>query len=148
LESVPLRLMIICVVAALSVVPAAEGLQEMKSRDFLRRATLELERTISAAEVVGVEGPGSVRTVALDFTGGVSQRFLSLSVGDRQGGPNESTIIMKLTSGATVLKSASEPPACLRSSAGESLVITDPEPTIRLSCQLENCSWFVLVEVE
>lgn len=147
LESIPLRLMIICVVASLSIVPAAEALETLKSRDYLRRVTLQLEQIVSAAEVVGVEGPGSARTISLDFTGGGSVRFQSLALGDRPGGPNSSSAVLTLSTGARIIRTASSPPTAIRSVQGSGLAMADSEAILRLSCQLENATWYVLVEV-
>ena len=147
LESIPLRLMIIAVVAALSVVPAAEALETLESKDFVRRAVLQLECVISTAQVLAIEGPGSVRTVLLDFGGGGSVRFDSISIGDREGGSNMSSAILTLSSGARIVRSASDPPVCMRSPEGHAVHLETPAAKLRFSCELLNATWYVLVEV-
>lgn len=147
MESIPLRLMIIAVVAALSIVPAAEALETLKTRDFVRRATLEVERVIAAAQIVGVEGPGSVRTVSLDFGGGGSARFKCLDIGDGAGGTNVSAAVLSLTTGARIFRSASDPPVCLRSAQGGVVHVSTPVVKLRLSCELADSTSFVLVEL-
>lgn len=146
LESIPLRLMIVCIVAALSVVPAAEALQDLKSKDFVRRAALGLDQLVAAAEIVGTEGPGSVRTLSFDFGCRGPNKFQSLSIGDREGGPNATAVILELSTGAKMVRCANEPPVLLRSASGIGLTIFDPAPTIRLSCRLDGNTWHVLVE--
>jgi len=147
LESIPLRLLIIAVVAALSLVPAGEALETLKSRDYVSRATAQLERIVSAAQIVAVEGPGSVRTLALEFTGSGSAQFRSLTIGDRVGGANMSAAVLILTNGARIVRWADDPPATLRSAVGAGLQVTAPVSRMRMSCGFENASWFVLVEL-
>jgi hypothetical protein len=66
LESLPLKLMIVAMVACMSVIPAGQALDELRDRDYVARAKLQLETVISAAQMLMIDGPGGVRTLRLD----------------------------------------------------------------------------------
>lgn len=105
LESLPLKLMIVAVVASLSIIPASEALDSLRVRDFARKAELQLDLVIGTAQVVGIEGPGSVRTLDLDLDGGTRMRFASLSIGDHRGGANMSSVVLRFVGGGLTGKS-------------------------------------------
>ncbi|MGQ9587685.1 MAG: hypothetical protein ACUVT7_04800 [Thermoplasmata archaeon] len=146
LEAIPLRLMIIAVVASLSIVPAADMLQNLKNREFVRRAVLQLEDVITTAEVLAIEGPGGARTLALDFRGDGHLRFRALHIGDADGGPNMSAAVLRLSDGAAIIRMTDTPPVWLRSADGESLEITSPVLELRMCGTLEGQTFYVLVE--
>src|SRR4030042_289174 len=110
LESLPLKLMIVAVVASLSIVPASEALDSLRARDFARKAELQLDLVIGTAQIVGIEGPGSVRTLDLDLDGGTRMRFASLSRGDHRGGANMSSVVLRFVGGGSTVRSAFDPP--------------------------------------
>jgi hypothetical protein len=144
LESIPLKLMIVAIVASLSIIPASRALQGLENRDFVRRAGLGLDLIISTAQTLSIEGPGGVRTISLDLRGGGSLRPECLTVGDRVGGPNSSSTILRLTNSATIVRSAFDPPAIMvgwRAFVTNSLVLD-----LRMSATLQNRTIYVLVE--
>ncbi len=147
LESLPLRLMIVAVVASLSVIPASETLDNLQARDFARRAGLQLDLIIGTAQAVGIEGPGSARTLDIDLDGGTRVRFASLSLGDHRGGVNMSSAVLRLVGGGLTTRSASDPPVWMTGIDGESLVIDKPTFKLLLSCTLDNRTCSILLEV-
>jgi hypothetical protein len=146
LESLPLKLMIVAVVASLSIIPASEALDSLRVRDFARRAELQLDLVIATAQVVGIEGPGSVRTLDLDLDGGTRMRFASLSIGDHRGGANMSSVVLRFVGGGLTVRSASNPPVWMTGLGGESLVIETPRFKLTLSCMLDNRTCSILLE--
>jgi hypothetical protein len=147
LESLPLKLMIVAVVASLSIIPASEALDSLRVRDFARKAELQLDLVIGTAQVVGIEGPGSVRTLDLDLDGGTRMRFASLSIGDHRGGANMSSVVLRFVGGGATVRSASNPPVWMTGLDGESLVIDTPRFKLTLSCVLDNRTCSILLEV-
>jgi hypothetical protein len=147
LESLPLKLMIVAIVASLSVIPAGQALGGFRNRDFMTRAQLELESVMSAAQVLMIDGPGGVRTLHLDFGSDGSLAFDHLTIGDGRGGPNMSSVVLRLASGASLIRTATEPEVWMRSISGDSLIVDTPKCDLRLSTQLENRTAFVLVEL-
>jgi hypothetical protein len=147
LESLPLKLMIVAVVASLSIIPASEALDGLRVRDFARKAELQLDQVIGTAQVVGIEGPGSVRTLDVDLDGGARMRFASLSIGDHRGGANMSSVVLRFVGGGTTVRSASNPPIWMTGLDGESLVINTPKFKLTLSCVLDNRTCSILLEV-
>ena len=146
LESIPLRLMIVAVAASLSVIPASHALQGLENRDFVRRAGLGLEMIISTAQTLTTEGPGSVRTVSLDLRGDGSLRPDCLTIGDRAGGPNASSVVLSFDSGASIVRSATDPPAMITGAGRTALVTSSLLLDLRMSAMLENRTVCVLVE--
>ena len=147
LESLPLKLMIVALVATMSVVPASQALDGFRNRDFIARAQLELESIISAAQTVMIEGPGSVRTIHLDFRGDGTMAFDSLSIGDERGGSNMSSIVMRMIGGGILARTATEPPVWITSSSIGSLTIDSPTCDLRLSAKLDGRTALVLAEL-
>jgi hypothetical protein len=147
LESLPLKLMIVAVVASLSIIPASEALDSLRTRDFARKAGLQLDLIIGTAQVVGIEGPGSVRTLDLDFDGGTRTRFASLSMGDHRGGANMSSVVLRFVGGGSTVHSASNPSVWMTGLDGKSLVIDTPRFKLTMSCILANRTCSILLEV-
>jgi hypothetical protein len=147
LESIPLKLMIVVIVASLSVVPAGQALEGFRNRDFVARAELALESIISTAQSLMIDGPGGVRTLHLDFEGAGHTRFESVSIGDCRGGPNMSAVILHLAGGASIIRTATEPEIWIRAPSGGALMITYPVCDLRLSTQLSDRAAFVLAEL-
>jgi hypothetical protein len=146
LESLPLKLMVVAVVASLSIIPAAEALNGMRTREFIRKAELQLATIVACVETLTVEGPGNVRTISLDFRGEGTVGFSRLTIGDAKDGANVSSIILELRSGAFIIKMADQPPAWMCSSAGRSLQISSPVLDLRMSSHLSDQTDYVLVE--
>lgn len=146
LESLPLKLMIVAVIASLSIIPASEALDSFRVRDYARKAELQLEMIIGAAQAVGIEGPGSVRTLELDLDGGTRLRFASLSIGDCRGGANMSSVVLRFVGGGLTVRSASNPPVWMTGNDGMGLVIDTPRFELTLSCKLENRTCRILLE--
>jgi len=146
LESIPLKLMIVAVVASLSVIPASRALQGLENRDFVRRACLELELIIATAQMLTTEGPGSVRTITLDFRGDGSLRPDSLTIGDRVGGPNASSAVLRLGNCATIIRSASDPSTMIIGPGRTAFATSSFVLDLRMVAMLGNRTVFVLVE--
>jgi hypothetical protein len=147
LESLPLKLMVVAVVASLSIIPAAEALDGMRTREFARKAGLQLATVVACAETLTVEGPGNVRTISLDFSGDGAVRFSRLIIGDAKDGANVSSVILELRSGAFVIRMADQPPAWMCSSTGGGLQISSPVLDLRMSSLLSDQTEYILVEV-
>jgi hypothetical protein len=137
-ESLPLRLMIVAVVVGLSVLPAAEALDTFRNRDLARRAALELDEIIGVAQAMAIQGPGNVRTLAVDLRGDGSLRFDTLTIGDSEEGPNLSSAVLRFKNGAAVSRAALEPPVWLRSASGGELTVDSPLFQLRLESVLEE----------
>lgn len=146
LESIPLRLMIVAVVVSMSVVPASEALGTLRNGDFIRRAEAQLEVITSMAEVLAVEGPGGTRTVELDFSSAGSLRFQSMVIGDSEDGPNASAVVMRLSNGGTIVRTADDPPVAMSTLGYLGLFIGTPSCCLKMSCEMADAYPRVLVE--
>jgi hypothetical protein len=138
--------MVVAVVASLSIIPAAEALDGMRTREFIRKAELQLATIVACVETLTVEGPGNVRTISLDFSGDGRVGFSHLTIGDAKDGANVSSIILELRSGALIIKMADQPPVWMCSSAGISLQTSSPVLDLRMSSLLSDQTDYVLVE--
>lgn len=147
LESLPMRLMVVAVVVSMSVVPAAEALEAFQHRDFLMRAGTQMDILVAAAQIITVEGAGSARTFEMDFSGGGSLSLVSITIGDTPGGPNASSVVLRLSDGASMVRTASDPPVNLAGPAMSALVLTHPRFALRLSAQLAGIDVIVIAEV-
>jgi hypothetical protein len=148
LESIPLKLAIVAVVAALSIIPAADALESMRNKDFVSRAQLQIEQIAHAAELVAMEGPGSARTLSLDFSSEGSIGFFRLTVGDSEGGAAMSCIALKLNTGAYLTSMVDDPPAWLRGMPDDGLEVFDPVFELRMENRLDGASGYILVEAD
>ena len=147
LESLPLKLIIVAVVASMSIAVAADGLDGLKDKDFLRRARLQVDAIVAAAETVAVEGPGSTRTLELDFSSGGRLGFEGIAVGDSADGPGAASVVLLLSTGASVIGTAEDPPAWICSGDGQELTIRSCTFHLRLECVLEGATFHVLASV-
>jgi len=146
LESLPLKLMIIAVVASLSIVPAAEALDNLRNRDFANRVELQLDGMVSTAQFLAIGGPGGVRTISLDFTSEGGVAFERMIIGDGEGRANMSSIVLRFTNGAVMIKTCSDPPVWMRTKEGQGLLIESPHSDLRMSAQIDGRTEYVLVE--
>ena len=147
LESLPLKLLIVAIVATLTVIPAGEALDSLKNRDFMRRAEVQLEKIASSAEILSIGGPGNVRTFSLDFSHQGEIKFEKLVLGDSRDGANKSSIVLHFKSGAVLFRTASEPYAWITTEDGGGLEVFSPIFDLRMSCVLKNRTSCVIVEV-
>jgi hypothetical protein len=138
LESIPLKLMIVSVVAAMSVVPAANALEMLRDRDFLSRATATLDRLMWTAEILSMNGPGAARTVALDFESEGEVRFSTLTLGDRPDGPNSSAIVLRMTNGLSIIRLAESPHTVIMGRDGSGLEISAEKSMLRMEACLAD----------
>ena len=146
LESLPLKLMIVAAVASLSIVPASEALDNMRIKDLLNRAELQLDSLISTAKLLATGGPGGARTVQLDFTSDCRLAFERIVIGDGKGGPNMSSIVLSFTNGAVMVKTCLDPSVWMRDGDGHELVIESACSEVRLSAQVDGSAMFILAE--
>ena len=147
LESLPLKLMIVAIVASLSIIPAAQALESMKNRDLFRKAEIQLGMIISSAEILAINGPGNIKTIALDFSGGGSLKFERLFIGDARDGANMTCVILRTTSGGAMIKSANEPAVWMTSPNQQRLEISVPTFNLRLTSMIMDSTTFVQAEV-
>lgn len=147
LESLPLKLMIVAIVALMSVIPAGQALEGFRNRDFAMRAQLQLETMVSAAQTLMIEGLGGARSIHFDFSNEGSIRFGSLSIGDSRGGTNMSTVMLRLSVGTSIIRTTSEPPVWMMSKTGETLSVHTPVFDLRFSAQMDNRTTYVLAEL-
>lgn len=145
-EAIPLRLMIVAVVAALSVLPAASALEALKSREFLARAAHQLDDIAGTAEVLLIEGPGSVRTMSFDFSSSGRIGFRSLVVGDASEGTNSSSIVLMLTNGGTMVRTVAGEGIGISARDGTALRLLSERFDLRMSVQFEKGVPWILAE--
>lgn len=129
----------------MSIIPASEALGTLRNGDFIRRAEAQLDMIISTAEVLAVQGPGGVRIVALDFRSEGSLGFESLMIGDSFDGPNASSVILMLSNGGTIVRTACDPPVAM-SRGSEGLLVSSPVYSLSLSCEMSDTIAQVLVD--
>jgi hypothetical protein len=139
--------MIVAIVASLSIVPAADGLKNLRNREYLTRAEVQLDLIISTAEMVAIEGPGSVRTIDLDFASDGSVKFERVTIGDAENGPNTSSVALVFSTGSRMTKTACDPPIWMKASDDRGLTIVASVFTLKMSANLEGWVEYVLVEM-
>ncbi len=147
LESLPLKLLVVAVVASLSIIPAAEALEGMRTHEFIRKAEAQLAEIVACAEILMVNGPGNVRTISLDFSVDGKAGFSHLTLGDTKDGANCSSVILELRNGAHMIRTADQPSAWLSSANGSGLEISSPVFDLRMSALLLEQRPYILVEV-
>jgi hypothetical protein len=147
LESLPLRLLIVAVVAAMSVAPAASALEALQDRDFVSRARLAMDRVVNVAQMLSMQGPGAARTVDVDISSEGSLRALRLSVGDRPGGAYASAVVLELSSGGRLVSIAGDPPVRMCSGSLEGLEVTAERFSLRMEASLVGGVSMVVVDV-
>lgn len=131
----------------MSVVPAADALESLKDKDFLRRAEAQIEQFVWTAEAVALEGPGSKRTVVMDFTSDGGLRFERLTIGDRAGGPNATAARLTLSTGASIVRLTDTPAVWMSGPMWEAVVVSSTTATVSVMCALESGEERVIVEV-
>jgi hypothetical protein len=146
LESLPLKLMIVSVIASLSIVPASEALDNLRNKDFANRLELQLDNIVSAAQLLAIGGPGGARTMKLDFTSDGKIGFERMVIGDGAGRANMSSIVLKFTNGAVMIKTCSDPPVWMKDRDGHGLVIESPRSELRMSAEIDGRAPYILVE--
>lgn len=147
LESLPLRLLIIALVAGMSVVPAAQALEALEDRDFLSRAGIVMDKVVHTAQMLSMQGPGASRTVELDLSSGGSLRAVRLVVGDSPEGPYANVLVLELSSGAKMVRMALDPPVRMSSQFGAGLEVGSERFSLRLETHMADGPCIVLVEV-
>jgi len=147
LESLPLKLSIVAVVASMSVLPAAKALDGLETREFVKRVEMQLDRVVTAAQILTVQGPGNVRTLSLDFRSAANIAFEQLRVGDRPDGPNSSSASVLLNNGGIMTRIATDPGCVICSENRTAFVAGQPEFGLRMTAVLDNRTIIVLVEM-
>jgi hypothetical protein len=146
-EALPLRLLIVAVVAGLSVVPAASALQTLQDRSFVDRCVVQLEKIIHTAQVVAVEGLGSKRTLDIDLRSEGALRMTELVIGGPWMEPAMSSVVLELSSGRRLLSSAEEPFVWLAADSLEGLRSSSPRSTLVLTASESENGPLVVCEV-
>ncbi len=134
LESLPLKLLVVSVVATMSIVPAAEALKSLENREFVSRCTSQIQSLIRTCQIMSVEGPGSARTVSLDLGSRGTLRMSGLEIGGAYGRPDMCSVVLELSSGAKIIATAEQPAVWICSEEGGGLVLRSCELDLRLSC--------------
>ena len=147
IETIPLRLMVIAVVVALSVLPAAQALDTLKTRDFLQRASQQLDSIMDTIEVLIVEGPGSVRTKSLDFSSSGDLGFRCLRVGGAPESANSTSVVLVLDNGGTLVRVSPNDEIPVSAKDGGRLEVWRDRFDIRMSAEFEKGRFWVMVEV-
>lgn len=147
LESLPLRLLIVAVVAAMAVAPAAGALEALQDRDFVTRSRLAMERVVHAAQMLSMQGPGAAQTVDLDLSSEGALRALRLRVGDAPGGPYANAVVLELSSGGVFISLADDPPVSMCSSSLGGLEIAAERFSLRLEARMTGGACLVVVGV-
>ena len=147
LEALPLRLLVIAVVAGLSIIPASDALDSLKNRSFLQRCEMQLELTIRTSQMMSLEGYGAVRTVKLDFRSDGSLRMDSLTIGGAWGQPGMSSVIMELSSGNRLIRTSLEPVIWMASADGGELCVGSDMFALRLTVASSEAIPLILCEV-
>lgn len=146
-ETIPLRLMIVGVVIALSVLPAAQALDTLRNSNFFDRALQQIEAVADAAAIISIEGPGSVRTLSLDFSSNGELRFSSLSIGGPAGSPNSTMMLLTLSNERELARTVSADGTHVCSRERSSLQISIAQFALRMSAQFEKGEFWIQVEV-
>ena len=147
LESLPLRLMIVAIVAGMSIGPAASALQVLEDRSFVHRCEIELERLISASQAVAMEGTGSKRTVDVDLSSEGRLRVTRVMVGDAWGGPWMTSIVLEFSSGRRMIGSVDQPFVWLASLELDRLVVDSDRFDATLSHDFRSGRQVAICEV-
>jgi len=137
-ESLPLRLMIVSLVVSMTVMPAAEALDGMRTREFLRRAELQLDQILGSIQTLYLQGPGAARTIDLDFSSESRARFLFLALGDAPGGPNASVARLVLSDGRELARVAQETAAQVSGPDDQGLTVRTDRFGLRLAHVLDG----------
>jgi hypothetical protein len=148
LEALPLRLLVIAIAAGLSVVPAAEALESLRDRSFLQRCEVQLDAVIGTCQIISMEGYGAVRTVSLDFRSEGRLRMASLTLGDGWAEPGMTSVVLELTSGSRMIRTASEPAVWITSADHEGLRVDSQSFSLRLTVGNSSSVPVVVCEVE
>lgn len=146
-EAIPLRLLVVAVVASLSVIPASGALDALRDRSFLDRCVVQIETIVATAEVVALEGEGSRRSVDVDLTTDGSLRMSRLAIGGGPDDPARSSVILELSSGRRLIGQVDEPFAWLASPYHEGLVTRSTEFTLLLTASESGNGMLVICEV-
>jgi len=137
-ESLPLRLMIVSLVVSMAVMPAAEALDGMRTREFLRRAELQLDQILGSVQTLYLQGPGAARTINLDFSSEGRATFSFLALGDEPGGPNASVARLVLSDGRELARVAKETAAQVSGPDDQGLTIGTDRFGLRLTHVLDE----------
>lgn len=145
LESLPLKLIIVAVVATMSVLPASQALSGLENREFARRAQIQLDLVVRTAQVLAVQGPGNVRTINLDFTTNGKLSFERITIGDRVGGANSSSCVLVLSNGARMIRVATDPGCIICSHSMLEFESTHAKFDLRMNAALDNRTILIVV---
>jgi hypothetical protein len=148
LEALPLRLLVIAIAAGLSVAPAAEALESLRDRTFLHRCEAQLDTIIGTCQMISMEGHGAVRTLLMDFRSEGRLRMASLAVGDGWGEPGMTSVVMELTSGAMMIRTASEPAVWITSEDHEGLRVNSQTFCLRIAVGGSSSLPMIVCEAE
>jgi len=148
LEALPLRLLVIAIAAGLSIVPAAEALESLRDRSFLQRCEVQLDAIIGTCQIISMEGYGSVRTMSLNFGSEGRLRMASLMIGDSWAEPGMTSVVLELTSGGRMIRTASEPAVWITSTNHEGLRIDSESFSLRLAVGYSSSVPVVVCEAE
>ena len=147
LESLPLRLMIVAVVAGMSIAPAAEALKTLANQGFIQRCEAELDGLIRSSQSVLMEGSGSSRVLGLDFASEGSMYVEMVAIGGERGGPYMACVMLLLSNGNSIIRSATAPPVWLASSDLGRLEVRSERFDLSLTWELQDSGPVIICEV-
>lgn len=147
LEGLPLKLMVVSVVAALSVLPAAEALDTLRDRAFADRCAIQLDQVVSLAQTVSLEGAGASRVLRLDFRSEGALSMQSMSIGGGAGDPFTASVVLELSSGMRLFRSADEPFVWMASEELGPVVVYSEDFDLRMTAARHEGVAFVKCEV-
>ena len=147
LESLPLRLMIVAVVAGMSIAPAAEALKTLTSQSFLQRCEAELEGLIRSSQSVLMEGAGSSRMLGLNLASDGHVRVEMVAIGGERGSPYMACVMLHLSNGNSIIRSAIAPPVWLASSDLGRLEVASDRFDLSLTWSLHESGPVIVCEV-
>lgn len=143
-----MRLLIVAVVAGLSIAPASEALESLRDKAFVQRCELQLDLAVRTAQIVAVEGEGSVRTIHMDFQSDGDLGLASLTIGDGWGKPYMASLVLELTSGGRMIRTASEPVVWLASEDSHGIRMCTEVFDLRLTASGYGSVAMVICEVQ
>ena len=146
-ESLPLRLLVVAIVAGLSIMPAAGALDALRDRSFLDRCSVQLQTMVSTAEVVAMEGIGARRSLHVDLTSDGALSASELGIGGGPDEPTRSSVILELSSGRRMICQADGPFTWLASPAHERLVTRSTAFTLVMTASESAGQRLVVCEV-
>ena len=147
LVSLPLKLLVISVVATMSIIPAADALESMHYKEFVSRCSAQLQGIIRTCQLLSVEGPGAARGVTLDLRSQGTPGMACLSIGGGYGRPGMCSAVLELSNGNRIIATAEQPSVWICSEELEVLLVYSCLLELRFECTIVPGGVCVTVKV-